>query len=74
LTRYIKLRLHPNVRTVPNTDQEESGHKPATSFDDVDVCAGVAVVVLLVVEVLAEEVPDGDVVVVALTAVYLFLK
>jgi hypothetical protein len=73
LTRYIKLR-HANVRTVPNTDQEESGDKPATSFDDVDVCAGAAAVVLLVAEELAEEERDGDVVVVALTTVYVFLK
>jgi hypothetical protein len=70
LTHYIILR-HPNARTVPNTDQEESRDKPAASFDDVDV--GAAAVVLLVAEGLLEE-PDGDVVVFALTAVYLFLK
>lgn len=73
MTHYIKLR-HPNVRTVPNTDQEESRDKPAASFDDVDVSAAAAAVVLLVAEVLPEEEPDGDVVVFALTAVYLFLK
>jgi hypothetical protein len=65
LTHYIK---------VPNTDQEERRDKPATSFDDVDVFAGAAAVVLLVAEELAEEECDGDLVVFALTAVYLLQK